>query len=68
MLADARGGAPWRSRAGVDEPSPELAAALDTLGRATTGSGDGDVTVDHKQVSTWLRSWGGKRERKAPRV
>src|SRR5436189_3050138 len=26
---------------------------------------DGDVTVDHKQVSTWLRSWGGKRERKA---
>ena len=29
---------------------------------------DGDVTVDHKQVSTWLRSWGGKRERKAPRV
>ena len=24
--------------------------------------------VGHKQVSGWLRSWGGKRERKAPRV
>lgn len=22
----------------------------------------------HKDVSVWLRSWGGKRERKAPRV
>ena len=22
--------------------------------------------VPHKQVATWLRSWGGKRERKAP--
>ena len=24
--------------------------------------------VSHKQVSAWLRSWGQKRERKAPRV
>ena len=24
--------------------------------------------VAHKDVSTWLRSWGRKRERKAPRV
>lgn len=24
--------------------------------------------VAHKKVSTWLRSWGQKRERKAPRV
>ena len=24
--------------------------------------------VPHKKVSTWLRSWGGKRERKAPRA
>ena len=24
--------------------------------------------VAHKEVSTWLRSWGRKRERKAPRV
>jgi predicted transcriptional regulator len=24
--------------------------------------------VAHKGVSTWLRSWGGKRERKAPRA
>ena len=24
--------------------------------------------VPHKQVSTWLRSWGRKRERKAPRA
>ncbi len=24
--------------------------------------------VAHKDVSTWLRSWGGKRERKAPRA
>lgn len=23
--------------------------------------------VPHKEVATWLRSWGGKRERKAPR-
>ena len=52
VLADARGGAPWRSRAGVDEPSPELAAALDALGRATTGSGDGDVTVERARAAT----------------
>jgi predicted transcriptional regulator len=24
--------------------------------------------VAHREVATWLRSWGGKRERKAPRV
>ena len=24
--------------------------------------------VSHKQVATWLRSWGRKREREAPRV
>ena len=24
--------------------------------------------VPHKAVASWLRSWGGKRERKAPRV
>lgn len=24
--------------------------------------------VGHRKVSTWLRSWGGKRERTAPRV
>ena len=24
--------------------------------------------VAHKDVSAWLRSWGGKRERKAPRA
>ena len=24
--------------------------------------------VAHEDVSTWLRSWGGKRERKAPRA
>jgi len=24
--------------------------------------------VPHKDVATWLRSWGGKRERKAPRA
>ncbi len=24
--------------------------------------------VAHSEVSSWLRSWGGKRERKAPRV
>ena len=24
--------------------------------------------VPHKEVSTWLRSWGRKRERKAPRA
>ena len=29
---------------------------------------DGGRGVPHKQVSTWLRSWGGKRERKAPRA
>ena len=23
--------------------------------------------IAHKDVSTWIRSWGGKRERKAPR-
>jgi predicted transcriptional regulator len=25
-------------------------------------------SVAHQEVSTWLRSWGRKRERKAPRV
>ncbi|MEP6916173.1 MAG: CopG family ribbon-helix-helix protein [Acidobacteriota bacterium] len=29
---------------------------------------DEGAGVPHKDVSTWLRSWGGKRERKAPRV
>ena len=29
---------------------------------------DEDRGVAHKGVSTWLRSWGRKRERKAPRV
>ena len=29
---------------------------------------DGDRGVSHKEVSTWLRSWGRTRERKAPRV
>jgi predicted transcriptional regulator len=24
--------------------------------------------IAHREVATWLRSWGGKRERKAPRV
>ena len=24
--------------------------------------------IPHKEVSAWLRSWGGKRERKAPRA
>ena len=24
--------------------------------------------IAHKDVSAWLRSWGGKRERKAPRM
>jgi RHH-type rel operon transcriptional repressor/antitoxin RelB len=38
----------------------ELQAGLDELNE---GRG-----VDHKDVSRWLRSWGQKRERKAPRV
>jgi predicted transcriptional regulator len=29
---------------------------------------DGGRGVAHKDVSAWLRSWGGKRERKAPRA
>ena len=29
---------------------------------------DGGRGIAHKDVSAWLRSWGGKRERKAPRV
>ena len=29
---------------------------------------DRDRGVSHKEVSTWLRSWGRTRERKAPRV
>jgi RHH-type transcriptional regulator, rel operon repressor / antitoxin RelB len=29
---------------------------------------DGDRGVPHKDVANWLRSWGRKRERKAPRV
>jgi len=29
---------------------------------------DEGQAVQHKSVSTWLQSWGGKRERKAPRV
>src|SRR3954462_1773651 len=29
---------------------------------------DGGQGVPHKAVANWLRSWGGKRERKAPRV
>jgi predicted transcriptional regulator len=29
---------------------------------------DGGRGVPHKDVSTWLRSWGRKRERKAPRA
>jgi predicted transcriptional regulator len=28
---------------------------------------DGGQRVPHKAVANWLRSWGGKRERKAPR-
>ena len=33
------------------------------LGELDAGQG-----VPHKQVATWLRSWGGKRERKAPKA
>ena len=29
---------------------------------------DGGLAVPHKDVANWLRSWGRKRERKAPRV
>ena len=29
---------------------------------------DGGRAVAHEDVSTWVRSWGRKRERKAPRV
>jgi RHH-type transcriptional regulator, rel operon repressor / antitoxin RelB len=28
---------------------------------------DADRSVDHEQVRSWLKSWGAKRERKAPR-
>ena len=33
------------------------------LGELDAGRG-----VPHKEVATWLRSWGGKRERKAPKA
>ncbi len=38
----------------------EIQAGLDEL--------DEGRGVPHKDVSTWLCSWGGKRERKAPRA
>lgn len=36
--------------------------------RAGLNELDGGRGVAHREVSTWLRSWGQKRERKAPRV
>lgn len=38
----------------------EIQAGLDEL--------DAGAGVPHGKVATWLRSWGRKRERKAPRV
>ncbi len=38
----------------------EMEAGLEEL--------DAGRGVPHKQVATWLRSWGGKRERKAPKA
>ena len=38
----------------------EIEAGLEQL--------DAGRSVSHKTVSTWLRSWGQKRERKAPRT
>ena len=38
----------------------EMEAGLEEL--------DAGRGVPHKEVATWLRSWGGKRERKAPKA
>ena len=38
----------------------EIQAGVDEL--------DGGRVVTHQEVSKWLRSWGKKRERKAPRA
>lgn len=40
---------------------------LDEIQEGLDGLDEGHG-VPHKHVSAWLRSWGGKRERKAPRV
>jgi predicted transcriptional regulator len=41
-------------------PLDEIQAGLQELDQ---GRG-----IAHREVATWLRSWGGKRERKAPRM
>jgi RHH-type transcriptional regulator, rel operon repressor / antitoxin RelB len=38
----------------------EIQAGIDEL--------DAGRAIRHKDVANWLRSWGGKRERKAPRA
>jgi RHH-type transcriptional regulator, rel operon repressor / antitoxin RelB len=38
----------------------EIQAGIDEL--------DAGRAIPHKDVANWLRSWGGKRERKAPRA
>ena len=40
---------------------------LDEIQRGRTELDEGHG-VPHKDVAKWLRSWGGKRERKAPRA
>ena len=47
----------------VEAESWQLDETLAGLKELEEGRG-----VAHKEVSTWLRSWGQKRERKAPRV
>jgi predicted transcriptional regulator len=47
----------------VDAESWQLDEIQGSLRELDEGRG-----VAHEDVSTWLRSWGGKRERKAPRA
>ena len=38
VFANARPGAPWRSDLGLEEPSPSLSAAIDSMERALTAA------------------------------
>jgi hypothetical protein len=47
VAADAAAGAPWRGRMGVDAPSPQLAAALGSLGQIVEAAmSEGRLTVE----------------------
>jgi hypothetical protein len=48
VAGDARKGAPWRAELGIEEPSPQLSRAIDSLGQAvrTASAGDDNPTID----------------------